>query len=386
MKMKNWVLALFTSLISFTGSLSLATCDVGGQNHKLALLVFVTEYAFIGDLKPVMPQQAALKAELSEQGFQVISRINPARTEFVRSLECFQNHLANVDKAVFYFFGHALQVRQSNYFLAADFFLDEATDNVRQQITQNGISLDRFRKSLQLDSGGHAFIIIDSAKTNPFSLVARNLDSGSQFKQAGLLAEKGLAKVVGLPGQTIVYANWPGSLSHHEYGEDLLLSAYLKNSSKMGFNSMQRLKAIRDDVYQASSQTQKLWDMVAQSLKQNLGATKNNAQKPDFLDAVNLDYEKNLNRGKKFLYDKGRPEKAISFLKKAIYYGGNSQPEVYFHLGTALFRLKNYAEAITQLKKIENTSYKKKVRSLLARAYNQLGDQANANRYATREE
>ena len=92
-------------------------------------------------------------------------------------------------------------------------------------------------------------------------------------------------------------------------------------------------------------------------------------------------YNEYFDKGKRYFYDKERPNKAIAYYKKAIQYR-SADEKMHYELGVAYMDLGNYPESIVSFKNAikQNASYTEAYRQL-ANSYSELGDEVNAKYY-----
>ena len=84
---------------------------------RVALVVGVSDYP--GGLKLANPVNDAnsISSALKELNFEVITVLDPNRPEFIDALQRFERNMTGTEAALFYYSGHAIQLRGVNYLL-----------------------------------------------------------------------------------------------------------------------------------------------------------------------------------------------------------------------------------------------------------------------------
>ena len=168
------------------------------NDPRVALVIGNGAYPNIGALR-TPPNDAKLMARtLRELGFDVRQWLNSDQRSMKRAILDFGTRLERAGKkavGLFYYAGHAVQVRGTNYLVPLNTMISRAADmeveavNVNWVLTQMSFAANRTN-----------LVVLDASRANPFARTFRS-------------TTKGLAKMKAPPGVLIAYSTAPGTVA-----------------------------------------------------------------------------------------------------------------------------------------------------------------------------
>jgi type VI secretion system VasD/TssJ family lipoprotein len=168
--------------------------------RRLALVIGNARYPEVPLNNPV--NDARLMAQtLSQLGFEVTLGEDLRRADFLQALLQFAKQVPTGADVVFYYAGHAVQIRGSNYLLPVD--IQNLADP--DWVEQNAINLDGsvIRQLLRREAAGVRLLFIDACRDNPFAGGTNRVPSLT----AGMASVQGSANIDG--GVLIATASQP---------------------------------------------------------------------------------------------------------------------------------------------------------------------------------
>jgi hypothetical protein len=184
-------------------------------------------------------------------GFKVRLTLDADRSAMLSDIKQFARTLADAQVGLFYFSGHAMQIRGKNYLLPVDF-----AGQSEAAVIQAGVALDDVFTALGAPRVNVRIVLIDACRNNPFS---RSFASGTP---AALDWSPGLAQPSAAPPSTFVsYSVEPGKLaddgpgSHSPYTRSLL-----RHILEPGVTIEDIFKKVRQDVIDNTDDQQVPWD------------------------------------------------------------------------------------------------------------------------------
>ena len=187
-------------------------------NHLKALVIGNGAYTYVGKLDNPASDVKDIARYLQNLKFDVTARLDMSREQTRQVIERFMNTLAPTDTALFYYSGHAVQINNQNYMLAADARLSSQQDLQKIGISLNDL-IDRLEKR-----PGINLVFLDACRNNPFlkkiavSYKARALSG--KVSRLPVPPQQGLASIGSHSGNTlIVYAAAAGRLADDGTGQ-----------------------------------------------------------------------------------------------------------------------------------------------------------------------
>jgi len=176
----------------------MAAPAVAGE-RRVALVLGNSAYRFAPALPNPVNDAKAIAASLRDAGFELVGGgaqldLDKAGTE--RAIRDFGAKLAGADVGLFFYAGHGLQMRGTNYLLPVSANLTKEAD-VRYELVDISLVLDE----MTLAESRLNIVILDACRNNPFG--GRGLRAVSS----------GLAQMQAPAGTIIAYATQPGAVA-----------------------------------------------------------------------------------------------------------------------------------------------------------------------------
>ena len=155
--------------------------------------------------------------------FVVIEKINADERQMVTAIDSFYNRLGRSDLGLFYFAGHGMQIKGSNYLIPVDAHVISETD-VEFEAVDAGRVLGKMK------SAGNKLniVILDACRDNPFQRSFRT-------------ENRGLAHMDAPKGTIIAYATSPGSVAADGVGRNGIYTKHLLKHIKRPDLSVQEV-------------------------------------------------------------------------------------------------------------------------------------------------
>jgi uncharacterized caspase-like protein len=215
--------------------------SVAPQEFKVALVIGNSKYVASPLPNPVNDSRA-FAAKLRTLGFQVIERENLLAKQIPSTLREFRASLKPGAVALFFYAGHGLQIKGSNYLPAVD-----ADITSEEDVPMNSIDVNKVLDMLGEAKTRLNLVFLDACRNNPY---ARSFRSS-----AG-----GLAKVEAPSGTLISFATRPGSVASDGQGQHGLYTEYLlKAIDEPNIQIEQALKTVVSGVKKTSKGQQEPW-------------------------------------------------------------------------------------------------------------------------------
>ncbi|MEE8383301.1 MAG: SUMF1/EgtB/PvdO family nonheme iron enzyme [Thermodesulfobacteriota bacterium] len=160
-----------------------------------------------------------------------------------QAIRRFGKQLRKGGVGLFYFAGHGIQVKGSNYLIPIGAEIETEPDVEYEAV-------DAGRVLAQMEDAGNSLnvIILDACRDNPF---------GRSFRTGN----RGLAKMDAPTGSILSYATAPGSVASDGPGRNgLYTSALLKHMSTPGLEIGKLFRQVRIDVLSSSGEKQVPWE------------------------------------------------------------------------------------------------------------------------------
>jgi len=217
--------------------------------RRVALVIGNARYPEVPLNNPV--NDARLIAQtLSVLGFEVTLGVDLRRGDFLQAVLQFAKQIPAGADVVFYYAGHAVQIRGSNYLLPVD--IQNLSDP--DWVEQNAINLDGsvIRQLLQRETPGVRLLFIDACRDNPFAGGTNRAPSLT----AGLASVQGSANIEG--GVLIASASQPNKPAEDgPPGGNSAYTSHLAREMRVGGQNVETmLKKVAVAVDRDSRQTQ----------------------------------------------------------------------------------------------------------------------------------
>ena len=217
--------------------------------RRMALVIGNARYPEVPLNNPV--NDARLVAQtLKDLGFEVTLGENLRRGDFLQALLQFAKQIPAGTDVVFYYAGHAVQIRGSNFLLPVD--IQNLADP--DWVEQNAINLDGsvIRQLLQREAAGVRLLFIDACRDNPFAAGTNRVPSLT----AGMASVQGSANIDG--GVLIATASQPNKPAEDgpPGGNSLYTAQLAKEMRVPGQNVETMLKKVAVQVDRETQQAQ----------------------------------------------------------------------------------------------------------------------------------
>lgn len=234
-----FILVFLAVIFQMTGMVATATA---AKNTRTALVIGNAEYR-VSPLRNPVNDARDIAATLRSAGFDVTLKLNATLRDMEDAVRIFGKKLRNGGVGLFYYAGHGIQIRGSNYLVPVGAVIESESD-VKYGALDAGLILGKME-----DAGNKMnIIILDACRNNPF---ARSFRS----------ANKGLAKMDAPRGSLIAYATAPGSVAADGTdGNGIYTKHLIKNIRTPGLTIEEILKRVRVAVVAETGEKQIPWE------------------------------------------------------------------------------------------------------------------------------
>jgi len=221
---------------------SLPAKGYGAQEQRIALVIGNSNYLYAPLRNPVNDAND-MAAALRKLGFRVTLRTDAARRTMKEAIRVFGKALQSGGVGLFYYAGHGIQSRGSNYLIPVHAEIQSEAD-----VEYEAIDAGRVLAQMEMAGNNLNIVILDACRNNPF---ARSFRSG----------EKGLARMDAPTGSVLAYSTAPGSVAADGSGRNGLYTAkLLKHLQVPGITVERMFKLVRRDVTRESGKAQVHWE------------------------------------------------------------------------------------------------------------------------------
>jgi uncharacterized caspase-like protein len=222
------------------------TCVTAFAEKRVALVIGNSAYKNVAPLDNPKHDAKLMADSLRELGFVLVGaspQIDLDKAGFEDILQKFGNELVGADVALFYYAGHGIQVRGSNYLVPVGANPAREADVLFQMVDTSLVLAAMEGSGTRLN-----LVILDACRNNPFG--GRGLRT----------VESGLAQMRAPEGTLISYATQPGNVALDGTGGN---SPYTKALSqiirKVGLNVFQTFNEVGLEVMRATGNAQQPW-------------------------------------------------------------------------------------------------------------------------------
>ncbi len=185
------------------------------MGRRVALVIGNSAYKTVSALPNPANDAAAIAAELSRLGFEVIEKHDLDATAMRRALAEFENKATGADWALVYYAGHGMELSGRNWLIPVDAQLAGSNDVPDEAVPLDRV-LDRVRAAKRL-----RIVILDACRNNPF--LSRMAMTGGKSRDL----DRGLARIEPEHGEVVFYAARDGSVAADGAGEHSPFAAAL---------------------------------------------------------------------------------------------------------------------------------------------------------------
>ena len=212
------------------------------SERRTALVIGNSNYTSSPLKNPVNDARDMAKT-LEELGFTVIHKENAGLRDMEKAVSDFEKQLRQGGAGLFYYAGHGIQVKGSNYLIPTDAEIETESD-VRYKAMDAGQVLGKME-----DAGnGLNIVILDACRNNPF---------GRSFRSA----QQGLAQMDAPAGSVVIFATGPNSVAADGAGRNGTFTKHLLTHIKTpGLKLEDVAKSVRRGVAQDTGNKQIPWE------------------------------------------------------------------------------------------------------------------------------
>ncbi len=216
------ILLVFMLIFSF--GIAWAQTDEGhsfknqyGQN-RVALVIGNAEYEGTLRLRNPKNDARAMEEILKTKGFEVDLVLNAELDAMTNAIERFSTKLTKNTIGLFYYAGHAVEFKGTNYLIPLNDGIRKEGDFKRKAVSVQEDVLGEFAYS---EDSGTNIVILDACRENPFK-------TRSWFKKSRGMSSRGLARIKEPPrGTLIAYAAAPGQAAEDGDGNNGVFTKHL---------------------------------------------------------------------------------------------------------------------------------------------------------------
>ncbi len=194
-------------------------------------------------LKNPLNDARDMERTLTALGFSVILKENIRTREVGATLRELRARIKPGDEVLFFYAGHGLQVKGTNYLPAVDADIQSEDD-----VPQQSINVTSLLELLEESKAGIRLVFLDACRNNPYSRSFRS-------------AATGLSRIGSAPSGTLIsFATRPGSVASDGAGRNgMYTEQLLRHIGTEGLPIEQTLKRVAIDVENVSQGRQEPW-------------------------------------------------------------------------------------------------------------------------------
>lgn len=246
--------------------------DILVSQHRVALVIGNARYAGAMLRNPENDAWAVTRA-LKRTGFEVLTQTNLNQKEMKRIIRTFGERLAAGGVALFYYSGHGVQIKGTNYLIPVNADIRKEGD-----VELEGVDANYVLNEMDAAKSRVNIVILDACRDNPLPRTYRS-------------ASRGLAQMNAPMGTIIAFATSPGSIASDGIGQyGLYTQELVKNITVPGLPIETVFKRTLSGVKQQSKGNQIPW--TSYSIEGDFyfappSAESNIVSKPDEHDSKN---------------------------------------------------------------------------------------------------
>jgi hypothetical protein len=222
---------------------------------RLALVIGNADYLNSAVLQNPLNDAKSISAILKDLGFTVLLYLNTDIKSMKKAMDEFGLKLKGYDVGLFYYAGHGMQVKGSNYLIPVD-----ASLKIEEDVEYDCVEAGRILGKMEAAGTKTNIVILDACRNNPFSRSWSTRSAGQN--------DTGLAFMNAPSGTIIAYATSPGKTASDGTGKNgIYTEAILKYIKVPSMPIEDFFKNVRVEVEKKSNKTQTPWEST--SLKGN---------------------------------------------------------------------------------------------------------------------
>jgi hypothetical protein len=245
--MKSFLLLVIIIILSHRAEAQTNVLTSGGEK-RLALIIGNAKYIYSPELANPVNDARAIKDALQNVGFDVYEYENLSQSQIKQAIDNFGSRLKNYTVGLFFYSGHGIQSKGSNYLIPVD-----ANIQSEQQIEYDCVQADRVLGLMEGAGSKINIVILDACRNNPFE------KSWSRAVQG-----TGLAMMNAPTGSLVAYSTSPGRTASDGTGSNgLYTSALLDNIKTPNISILQMFQNVRRAVSDRSGKQQIPWESTS---------------------------------------------------------------------------------------------------------------------------
>jgi len=212
------------------------------KGSRFSLVIGNSNYQHISPLKNPFNDAKDITEALKKSGFEVITLLNADYKKMREGIQLFSDKINNGGVALFYYAGHALQVKGRNYLVPVN-----AQIKREYQLTTQTLDVNEVINALEYAQTRINIIILDSCRDNPFRSFSRSID-------------RGLARIDAGRGSIIIYSTAPGKTANDGAGRNGVFTESLLNYISEPIELSNLLRKVRKEVIDNTNGFQVPWE------------------------------------------------------------------------------------------------------------------------------
>ncbi len=218
------------------------------QEKRLALVIGNSNYTYGGTLANPENDADAISNKLIDLGFNVLAHKDLDQKSMMQIIDDFGMILKHYDVGLFFYAGHGIQAKGTNYLIPVDANIRSEND-----VEYNCVKADRLLARME-DAGSNVnIIILDACRDNPFERQWTRSTTG-----------RGLAFMNSPVGTLIAYSTAPGTTASDGYAENSPYTTALINYiDQPNTTILQMFQHVRKEVREKTDNLQIPWESTS---------------------------------------------------------------------------------------------------------------------------
>jgi Caspase domain len=236
-----WTAACLVALIACLPGFGLAATEFPHGQRRIALVIGNAAYKE-APLRNPLNDARLMTRKLKTLGYDVIALENAGQARMNRAITEFAERLTDDGAAIFYYAGHAMQVKGRNFLIPVD-----AAITSEAALRNGSIDVDQVLAAIGDTSKRVNVVILDACRANPFG----------RYRGEGA----GLAQISAPAGTLIAYSTAPGMTAADGAGKNSVYTAELARVlDDVTLQIEDVFKKVRSRVAEATGNSQIPWE------------------------------------------------------------------------------------------------------------------------------
>jgi len=241
----SWLLLITTLLV---GSIALPCFAYNESLPRYALVIGNGHYD-LAPLKNPANDAKDIAEKLRKLRYRTTLATNLNPQQFRETVAEFYDSIAESNAvSVFYYAGHGVQMRNTNYLIPVEVAIDNPA-----QLIANAFPISELLTALTDSASEQNIIILDACRNNPFKQTKKTTSHLMELQQ-------GLAPAEAPPGTLIAYATEPGNVAEDGRGRNGTYTMALLRHITKSETAEELFKKVRKDVLSATDNRQTPWE------------------------------------------------------------------------------------------------------------------------------